>query len=350
MSTKQMESSESKPSVGTSSIKLTTRHERSLYTYLIHTITRLFRNHLGRPKMYHPEGSIELKPNRNSRRNCTVKHRTICDINVYDILSKTSHTQSHKRRIYYFCGGGWQSPPSSQHWHLCVRMARDIPGTSVSLVSYPLAPNNSAASAFPWLLRFYRTIMQQADEVGEEVILAGDSSGGNVVLCLTLEALREDAEATLATEDKQPKSPSEHRKPSHPVALLTTCPSTDLTRSNPSINALAPLDPILTPEFVNQTARAWIGDWDASDPRVSPLNADLSLLAKSGIALHGVTAGHDILSPDGVLLRDRAAEAGVNGEWLHWEKQMHCFVLTAGYGVPEAKQAVDWTMRVLRKE
>jgi acetyl esterase/lipase len=329
------------PVSNTSTINLTTRHERSLYTYLIHTVVRLFRNKLGRPKKYQPNGSVELKVKRSAKRHCNVEHHTICDIHVYDIMSKPLTAQKRNTRLYYFCGGGWQSPPSSQHWQLCVRMARGLPGTTVTLVSYPLAPNNPASSAFPWLLRFYRAIMEMASEAGDKVILAGDSSGANIVLCLTLEALREDAETGDVLEAKRQQ---------HPVALLANCPSTDLTRKNPDIEKLAGLDPILTPDFVNETAKAWTGDWDASDRRVSPLNADLSLLCKNDVTVHGITAGHDILSPDGILFRDHAAKHGVKGEWLHWEKQMHCFCLTAGYGVPEGKEAVDWAMKLLSKE
>jgi acetyl esterase/lipase len=333
-------SGDSEAALKSSSIQITTRHERSLYTHLIHILISPWRSHLGRPKKTQPTGSVALTPPKSALRKCDITHHTICDINVYDIRTKTTAvTQDCRKRIYYFCGGGWQSPPSGQHWQMCVRMARDLPGTAVCLVSYPHAPKNPAPLAFPWLLTFYRTIMQKASEVGEKVILAGDSSGGNVVLCLTLEALREDAEGN-----------SEEKSNLHPVALLTTCPSTDLTRSNPDIEKLAKRDPILTPKFVKSTASRWTGDWDAADPRVSPVNADISLLAKSGIHVHGVSAGHDILSPDGIIFRDLCAKAGVQGQWLHWEKQMHCFCLTAGYGVPEAKQAVDWSMDILRNE
>ncbi|CAI6289971.1 unnamed protein product [Periconia digitata] len=356
-----METPASKPTSEPSSLNLTTRRERSLYTYIIHSVIRPFRSHLGRPKSHQPKGSITLKPNLYTKRKCNITHRTVCDINVYDLVPKTpTPTQTHSRKshLYYFCGGGWQSPPSSQHWQLCVRMARDLPAMTVSLVSYPLAPKNAAPTAFPWLLRFYRAILRAADDMGEKVILAGDSSGANIILCLTLEALREDSLShPLSSDDPEKANTGEDKqevdltsKPSHPIALLATCPSTDLTRANPSIKKLAPLDPILTPDFVNSTAKAWAGEWDASDPRLSPLNADISLLAKSGIAVHGITGGHDILSPDGVLLREKCKEVGVRGEWLHWEKQMHCFVLTAGYGVPEAKEAIDWAMKVLLEE
>ncbi|KAF2220613.1 hypothetical protein BDZ85DRAFT_302983 [Elsinoe ampelina] len=48
---------------------------------------------------------------------------------VYDLtLSKAgTHagaTGPKRLRMYYFSGGGWQNPPSSQHWKFCAELAR----------------------------------------------------------------------------------------------------------------------------------------------------------------------------------------------------------------------------------
>ncbi|PSN75377.1 alpha/beta-hydrolase [Corynespora cassiicola Philippines] len=329
-----------------SSIRITHRSERSLYTQLIHLICRPLRNILGRPKEQHPEGSIKLKPHKIILRTCTVSERNVCGIYIYDIFPRRTPKDEAKKRIYYFCGGGWQSPPSSQHWQLCAKLARQMPDTAISMVSYPLAPNNAAPQSIPKLMELYRALMQAADEAGDKVILSGDSSGGNLVLCLVLEALRQDAENA---ENAGVVSLKPGHVP-HPAAVMAICPSTDLTRSNPDIEKLKKVDPILTPDFIKSTAKAWQGDWDPTDRRLSPVNADFSLLANSDIKVHGVTGGYDILGPDGIIFRDKCAKAGVRGEWLHWEKQMHCFILTWPYGVPEGRQGTGWIIDILRKE
>ncbi|KAF2675671.1 alpha/beta-hydrolase [Lentithecium fluviatile CBS 122367] len=337
-----MATASASPSPAGDSIQLTTRHDRSLYTYIIQVVTRPLRNYLGRPGKEQPEGSIQLTPHKSAYLGCAVDHRTVCGMHVYDIISKMPAAQEVRKRIYYFSGGGWQSPPSSQHWHNCAKMARDVPGTTVSLVSYPLAPRNAAPTAFPWLMRFYRQVLETAYEEQERVVFVGDSSGANIVLSLVLEAVREDASAGANIGVKGAKG--------RPEAVVAICPSTDLTRSNPDIEKLAKCDPILTPKFVRQTAKAWHADWDPADRRVSPVNADIALLAQSGIQVHGITSSYDILSPDGIIFRDRLAKEGVHGKWLHWEMQMHCFVLTQAYGVREAKEAIDWVMDVLKAE
>jgi acetyl esterase/lipase len=316
------------------SITVTNRSDRSQLMTVVQMLVRLFRSQInsGHPK--HEDGSPVLHPPKAKLRGCSVVARTVCDIHVYDIIPPQK-LSSGKKRIYYFAGGSWQLVPSAQHWSMCAQLAVDMSDTIVSVVSMPIAPNDPAASSFPQCLKLYRAILADAAASGDSVILAGDSSGANVVLCLTLEALREDAE-------RGEKAP-------FPVALMVISPSTDLTRSNPDIEKLRACDPLLTPEVIKQTAKAWTCDWDSADRKVSPINANISLLAENGIKVHGVTAGNDVLAPDGVLFRNRLSEHSVHGEWLHWEKQMHCFVLTLPYGLREAKEGVDWIIGVLRK-
>jgi acetyl esterase/lipase len=318
------------------SIVVTDRTDRSLLMTILQSVVRLFRSSLnsGHPK--HEDGSIVLNPPMSKLMKCTVAKRTVCDIHIYDIVSPTLTSQAGIRRVYYFAGGSWQKAPSGQHWAMCAKLARETPNTIVSMVSIPLAPNNPAPSSFPWCMKLYRALMAEAAEAGDRVILAGDSSGANVVLCLTLEVVREDAEKGVDAP--------------HPVALMVISPSTDLTRNNPDIEKLRKYDPLLTPEIIQDTAKAWHADWDPADRKVSPINADISLLAKRGIKIHGITAGSDVLAPDGVIFRNTCSEYDVQGEWLHWEKQMHCFVLTVPYGLREAKEGVQWVVDVLKKE
>lgn len=325
------------------SIRVTDRHDRTQLMSVVQFLVRRFRNQINSGEPKHEDGSLKLEPPKSKLRKCTITPRDVCDIHIYDIVPPKKISSTGRRRIYYFAGGSWQQEPSGQHWSFCSKLATELPDTIVSMVSPPLAPNNPASSSFPWCMKLYRTVMAEAQEAGDRVIVAGDSSGANMALCLTLEALREDAEAGADISTEKPSNP-------HPVAIMAISPSTDLTRNNPDIKKIAKFDPLLTPDVINQTAKAWHAEWDPADRRVSPINADISLLAKRGIKVHGVTAGCDVLAPDGVIFRNRCSEHNVQGEWLHWEKQMHCFVLTLPYGLREAQEGVQWITDVLKKE
>lgn len=326
-----------------SSIQVTRRDDCSMVMSLVLFLVRCFRKQLNSGTPKHSDGSIELSPSKSQLSSCTLSKRTVCDVHIYDFVPPNKPAKSPEKRIYYFAGGSWQEPPSSQHWKVCAKMAKDMPDTIVAIVSTPLAPNNPAPSSFPWCLKLYRALVAAAEEAGEKVILAGDSSGANIALCLLLEALREDAESMS-------KTGIDIRQLPHAVAVMAISPSTDLTRKNPDIERIKDHDPFLTPEIIKQTAKAWHADWDPADRRVSPINADISLLAKRGIKIHGVTAGYDVLSPDGIMFRERCAKEGVEGEWLEWDKQMHCFVLMQPYGIREGVEGAKWMIDVLKKE
>ena len=58
---------------------------------------------------------------------------------------------------------------------------------------------------------------------------------------------------------------------------------------------------------------------------------------------------YDILHPDVKSMKARLEEAAVRGEWLIWDKQMHCFPLAWTYGLPEAKEGKNWILDLLRR-
>lgn len=323
----------------TPSIKVTKRTERSAFMFILQHLIKPLNTAIIKPRKVSPAGSQRLSPRKTTRRRCAVQERKIGDIYIYDLsrepskLPRTSgESKTKKRRIYYFNGGAWQMPPSSQHWDITTEIARELPDTTVSVVSYPLAPNSPAPVTFPQLMRMYKEILREADEAEEQVVFAGDSSGGNIVLCLVLAALREDPEHARC-----------------PSAIMAVSPSCDLRQFDQSRKEVEAHDPILRIPFCEANATKWRGGWSAEDPRITPLLADVSILAKRGVKVHGVVAGYDILGPDARLFRDRCAEAGVVGEWLDWEKQMHVFPLAFNYKLPESREAKDWMLDVLRR-
>ncbi|OQO15294.1 hypothetical protein B0A48_00677 [Cryoendolithus antarcticus] len=302
--------------------------------------------------MTFPPGSFKLPIPSSARKRATVTERKVCDIYCYDIVAKSSVSKAIRngdrrpkgpKRVYYFAGGGWRAPPSGEHWGLVVELAKRCPDTTVTLVSYPLAPATPAPMAFPMLQKLYAAVLGESKRAGETVILAGDSAGGNIVLALALAAVIQQGEPI----EKAHISLSE---PLLPDAILAISPSTDLRRTNPDISAIAPHDPILRIPFIKETAAGWAGNWSTSDSLLSPLLAPdwaFTALADRGVQIHGLTAGYDILCPDAVLFREKCEKAGMQGAWLHWEKQMHVWPLTWKFWLPEAREAKQWMVGVL---
>ncbi|KAK3707317.1 hypothetical protein LTR37_012161 [Vermiconidia calcicola] len=296
------------------------RTNRSIPTFILQHLIKPFNTRLIQPKEDLPAGSNPLEIHRKAKKSCDVQERV-----------NGSVRNKKRKRLYYFAGGAWSMPPSSEHWALCVEFVKQLPDTTVSIVSYPLAPNSPAPKALPQLMVMYKSIMRDAQGAGEEVLFVGDSAGGNVILCLTLAALAEDEKAPC------------------PTTLMVISPACDLSNQNPEMSRTEKHDPLLRTRFTGDSATKWRDSWDAKDSRVTPSAADVSALVRRGVQVHGVTGSYDILSPDAVLFRDKCRAAGVRGEWLHWEKQMHCFALAWMYKLPESVAAKDWIVDVLRR-
>lgn len=419
---------------GNSGIDVTHKQSRTARTTLLHQFLRPFRSQLVKPSDPFPPGSPQLTPHPSCIKICGVRERKVADIYLYDLVPEATHkttsrattstaashlstageiaheaakeetlrknrenTRGIVRRIYYIAGGSWREPPSHQHWKFMAKLAAATPGTAVSVVSVPLAPNETASTVFPRLLTLYERVMEESTSKGERVIWAGDSSGGNIVLGLVGEALRvgrtgpdahevaRRASVIGETGEKNDGFPSERPdlergktadeivefaadeamsvearegvKPlPAPSALLIICPSVDARRENEKIEAIQDKDPILIAVESKQQAADWAGDWSLDDERISPAvnytgkDNLIELLSEKGVKVHGITAGYDILSPDAIVLRERLEKGGVYGKWLHWDKQMHCFPLAWFYGLPESKEGLHWIIDVLQDE
>lgn len=142
-----------------------------------------------------PGTSPKLDP--QAKYHCTVSERKVAGLRVYDVSppSSSSHSQSKTgekaKRIYYFGGGGFIAPPSKEHWSFVCEIARKTAGDGVriSMVSPPLAPETRADTGLEMLEDWLRIANHDAQMDAEEIILIGDSSGGNLALCCALTSL-----------------------------------------------------------------------------------------------------------------------------------------------------------------
>ncbi|GAB7350992.1 hypothetical protein MBLNU459_g1487t1 [Dothideomycetes sp. NU459] len=338
-------------------MRITTRTDKSFLMFLLQHLIRPFGTSLIKPKQQFPAGSPQLKPHSAAKRKCRISERRVEGIYIYDMTSKRATAQqtgsssdrsnsdgskqsAQPHRVYYFAGGGWQMPPSPEHWKLCAELCTALPSTTVSIVSYPLAPHSAAPVAYPQLARLYITLLRASAAADERVTVAGDSAGGNLALSLTLHAL-------AAQEGDGGSHAGEVALA--PASLLVVSPAVDLAAQDEGrATAAQRRDPLMTIPYINGTARAWSDGWDAADPRLSPLNADLGVLARYGVRVIGVTGSWDVLAPPAEEFAEKCQRAGVEGDWLDWKGQMHCFLLAWVYGLRESKEAKEWILEALR--
>lgn len=218
---------------------------------------------------------------------------------VYDVVPGTvgGRPSAPGGVVVYLHGGGWVHEIAPQHWRLIARIARETGHREVVPI-HPLLPRGTVRPVRDGVL----ALMQEELAAGHTVRLAGDSSGGQIVLSAALQ-LRDEGTVLPAT------------------TLLS--PALDLTWRNPRIDAVQPYDPWLARPGGAVLADAWRGTDSFEDPLVSPLFGDMAGLGPLTI----LTGTHDVLNPDAHLLRDKATAAGVEVTWHEEAGQVHVYAL-----------------------
>ena len=219
----------------------------------------------------------------------------------------------HRRRhaILYCHGGGYTSGNLGYSRVLASKLAAAT-GYEVLTFEYRLAPEHPYPAAIDDAQQAWDYLMHQGYGA-RDVVLAGDSAGGNLALVLSLR-LR-DAGRML------------------PAALLLLSPWTDMTMSGPSYRERADIDPMLTEAYIRAVREAYAPDADYASPYLSPLFADLTGLPPALIQV----GSHEILYSDAARLHEQLEAAGIYSRLEVFEDMWHVFQM---FPLKKASQAI----------
>ncbi len=174
------------------------------------------------------------------------------DVDVDGIRAEwVSVRRSHMRKyVLLYCHGGGYNTGSLKYARSITNKLAASTSMDVLSFDYRLAPEHPYPAALNDAVKVWDYLMYLGYGA-RDVILAGDSAGGNLALVLTL-TLKE-----------------QHRI--LPRGLVLFSPWTDLTRSGRSHRNRNVVDPILTEEYLTRAIRDYAADADLQDPFLSPL-------------------------------------------------------------------------------
>ena len=205
----------------------------------------------------------------------------------------------HARCVLYCHGGGYTSGNLGYSRVLASKLVRST-GLDTLSFEYRLAPEHPYPAALEDAFRAWDHLMYLGYGA-KDVVLAGDSAGGNMALVLCL-ALRRAGRML-------------------PGALLLMSPWTDMTASGASYSERAEADPILTNEYIQAVREAYAPGADYSRPEFSPLFGDFSAFPPALIQV----GTHEILYSDSERLAERMKAAGCYCRLEVWENMWHVF-------------------------
>ena len=197
--------------------------------------------------------------------------------------------------VIYAHGGGYMAGGLDYSRVLATKLAIATGFTTYSF-DYRLAPEHPYPAALEDGMAVWDYFTKEK-YAPDHILMAGDSAGGNLALCLVQKLLSENRPV--------------------PGSLLLFSPWTDMTGTSPSYEANKDIDPILSRPYVMTGARAYTGGVDLdttleseseklADPRFSPIYGSFE-----GFPPTFIMAGKNgILLDDSIRLRDSINKSG----------------------------------------
>ena len=231
-----------------------------------------------------------------------------------------SVNRSHmKKYVILYCHGGGYTTGSYRYARSITNKLASSTSMDVLSFDYRLAPEHPYPAAIEDALKVWDYLMYQGYGA-RDIIIAGDSAGGNLALALTL-ALKEQGRLL-------------------PRGLLLFSPWTDLTHSGKSYQTKAGVDPILTLEYLEEAIQAYAGEHDLEDPMISPVFADFTGFPQTFIQV----GTNEILLSDSLKLDKQLLKCRVPVRLEQYKGMWHVFQMapfkTAYEAMDEAAEFV----------
>jgi acetyl esterase/lipase len=216
--------------------------------------------------------------------------------------------------LLYFHGGGYVFGSPKIYDAMLGHLSKRV-GAEAILPKYPLSPETKFPAALNTARAAYDGVRAQGYRP-EQIIIGGDSAGGNLALALLAQLLRDGA----AT----------------PAGAFAFSPVTDMTYSGASISVNASRDVILPAERVVEMAQMFLDGHDPLDPLVSPIHADFT-----GAPPAWITVGDtEILLDDTRRIVNVMQKQGVDAQ-MHIERDLpHVWPLFHNI-LPESRATLD---------
>lgn len=215
------------------------------------------------------------------------------------------------RVLLYIHGGGFVYGQTPLHLQMGAYLAEKM-GFRLLMVDYRTAPDDPFPAALNDCVTAYLWLQKQGFSA-QNIMIAGDSAGGNLTLSTMLK-LREEGQPL-------------------PAAAVCLSPVTDLTPEAQRREGFR--DPMLPPKAMEYYNEAYLAGHDPHNPFISPLLGDLTGLPPVLLFV----GDEEILREDAIAFAAAAEAAGVDVRLEIYPRMWHVWQLFLS--LPQASQSLD---------
>jgi acetyl esterase/lipase len=236
-------------------------------------------------------------------------------------VTASERAQEAKKVVLYLHGGGFFMSSPAEHRPLTWRMARACE-RRVLAIDYRKAPDHAFPSWLDDAFTAYGELLAQGHSPSD-IVVGGDSAGGNIALALVHRLRRE--------------------KVALPEALVLFSPWADLACGGETFRTKRLRDAMFDAASVRALGRYLTRACDVRDPEVSPIHADFTGYPRM-LLFAGST---EVFLDDVRTVFKRARGAGVDAELFVYRHLPHVFPFFSKV-IPRAKGAFTEVSRFVK--
>lgn len=211
----------------------------------------------------------------------TIRNFRIANSLITEVIQ---NTQSDGLLIFVH-GGAFISGPGKHHWDAIKEISLQT-NLTIWMCDYPKAPENKISEVSDNMDAIYKTALEQYG--AENISLIGDSAGGTLVTALTQRLVLRN----LAV----------------PKKIILVTPVMDSSMSNPDIDKIDAIDPMLSKIGVRSAKKMCAENENLADVRISPINGDFDEFPRTILYI----GEHDVTYPDQLLTVQKLKESNIN--------------------------------------
>ncbi len=201
------------------------------------------------------------------------------------VITEIRNADNSDKLLIFIHGGAFISGPGKHHWDTIQELAKQTDYT-IWMCNYPKAPEHKISEISENIDAIYTTAQEQYQ--ASQITLIGDSVGGTLITALIQRLVEGKKEL--------------------PNKIILVCPVMDATMSNPDIEKVDAIDPMLSKKGILSAKKMCAENNDLKNVMISPIYGSFEQFPETVLFL----AENDIMYPDQKLVVQKLKKTNTN--------------------------------------
>lgn len=216
------------------------------------------------------------------------------------LITEIGLNNNSEQLVIFVHGGAFISGPAQHHWNSVKEIAKQT-NYKVWMCAYPKSPENKIRKISKNIDLVYKTALKTY--LPNQISFIGDSAGGTLVVSLMQRLIKNSIEL--------------------PSKIILISPVMDASMSDPEIEELNSLDPMLSKTGVWSAKKMCVENNDLKNTMISPLYGSFDKFPQTILFI----AENDITSPDQKLAAQKLIKAKINFTLIEGKNMPHIWPL-----------------------